>query len=210
MTCKIFTLNINNYFPEMTELTFPLMENYSNKIGGEFIQITERKFPDWGIHFEKAQIWYLMGDFNMFVDADVLIHPDFLDITKLDPNYVYLKDGYRANIKFLPNEYFRNDSRNQGISSCFICNSIINKNIWKPLDMTPDEVNENIIISKDDIKRKTYADFYQDEYLLSYNLAKYKIKYNGIDQQYIYHSYTSNDKNIKIREIKDKLKEWGI
>jgi len=213
MSCKIFTLNINNYCPELMSITTPLMKAYADRIGAEFIEIKERKFPDYHIHFEKVQIWELGKDtdWNAFFDADVLIHPTmFYDITKLNPNLVYVKDGYRANIKFHPNEYFKNDKRNQGISSCAIVSSKENHILWQPLDMTAKEIDDEIITMEENKLKGITSSFYQEEYLLSYNIAKYKINYSGMQQGYIFHSYSSNDIQTKIKELEDILKKWNI
>ena len=94
MKINIFTLNINNYCPEMMELTVPLMKNYATKIGAEFIEITERKFPDFHIHYEKLQIYELGkdSDWNVFFDGDVIVNNSMIDIRKLNPNMVLICD----------------------------------------------------------------------------------------------------------------------
>ena len=38
----IFTLSVDDYSPEITEITFPLMRYYARKIDAEFRIITER------------------------------------------------------------------------------------------------------------------------------------------------------------------------
>jgi len=205
MKNRVFTLNINNYFPELMEITIPLMEEYADKIGAEFIEIKERKFPDWHIHNEKLQIYELGKDseWNIFFDGDLLVHPKFQDLTKSEPT-IFIKDGYSNSMKYKPNKHFLNDRRNQGIASCLLASHIKYHNIWKPLDMTPDEVTDQIVGGKDE-------DYSQNEFILSYNLAKYQIPYNGLDQTYIYHSYeTDASKEIKLKEIKSILDKWQI
>jgi hypothetical protein len=194
------------------EITTPLMKRYADRIGAEFIEITERKFPEWHIHFEKTQIWELGkdADWNVFFDGDVLVHPDMFDVTKLNSKLVYLKDGYRANIKFRPNKYFIEDKRNQGISSCVIITSKENHKIWTPLNMTPIEVDNEIITTDENRRKGIESSFYQEEYLLSYNLAKYKINYSGMEQGFLFHSYLSNDVKTKIEELKKVSKQWNI
>src|ERR1700733_1320908 len=79
----VITLNINDYQPAIRSLTFPLMKSYANKIGAEFAEITERKFPDWPIVMEKFQVADVARDYDwsIFVDADALISPEFFDVT---------------------------------------------------------------------------------------------------------------------------------
>ena len=207
MKCNIYTLNINNYFPEMMEITIPLMKKYANKIGANFVEITKRKFPDWHIHYEKMQI-YELGmdcDWNIFFDGDILVNPNMYDITKLDITKILLKDGYRADIKFTD---FINDGRNMGISSWFLASSKYCHKIWTPLNITPKNATKQIITSNENKRKGINSDFYQEELALSYNLVKYNIDFNGIPENSLFHSYESNKKEEKLNEIKIKLKEW--
>ena len=212
MKINVFTLNINNYCPEMMELTVPLIKKYANKIGAEFIEITERKFQDYHIHYEKLQIYDIGkdADWNIFFDGDVIVNNSMIDIRESNPNMVLLKDGYNVDIKFLTNKYFY--KRKQGIASCFVATSKNCHNLWEPLDLTPKEISSKIIISKKDINDGLKADTPQDEYALSYNLAKYEYNYSGVPIDSMYHSYNANynDNSKKLNEIKDKLKEWNL
>lgn len=215
MSVAVYTLNIENYFPEMMEITIPLMKQYSQRIDADFIEIKERKFPDWHLVYEKLQIYELGKnyDWNIFFDGDILIHPSlFIDITKFNMNEILLKDGYRANIKFKMSpkicNVFKKDGRNMGISTDFIASSKLCHNIWKPLDMTSEEATNEIIIGdKDKLSATNNA---QDELALSFNLAKYNLKYNGIDQRFIFHPYNSISNKEKLDQIKLKLKEWKL
>src|SRR3972149_10683010 len=54
-----FLLNIDNYAPKITSLTYPLIHRYANKIGAEVFIISERKFPVWPLDYEKLQIFEL-------------------------------------------------------------------------------------------------------------------------------------------------------
>ena len=202
---NVYTLNINDYFPEMMEITVPLMKKYADKIGANFIEINRRKFPDWHIHYEKLQIYELgkEADWNIFFDGDVLVHPDTPDFTKMG-EYVFIKDGYRANIKFT-NPIILNDKRNQGISTCFISSPKQYHNIWKPLKCNPCVVDSQIIMSKENLKIGINSDFYQDEFTLSFNLTLHKIEYSGIPNGYLFHSYKSNLKEEKLKELKEIL-----
>ena len=189
------------------------MKNYANKIGAEFIEINERKFPDYSILYEKIQIYELGkdADWNIFFDGDVIVNNSMIDIRESNPNMVLLKDGYNVDIKFLTNKYFY--KRKQGIASCFVATSKKCHNLWKPLYLTPKEINSKIIISKKDINDGiTESSTPQDEYILSYNLAKYEYNFSGIPIDSMFHSYNANYNNNanKLKEIKDKLKEWNL
>jgi hypothetical protein len=41
----IFTLNIDNYAPEIRDITRPLLERYAKKIGADIYDIEDRNFP---------------------------------------------------------------------------------------------------------------------------------------------------------------------
>ena len=55
----VFTLNVGGYATEITDLTYPLMKGWCAKIGADFHVITERKFSEWPITYEKFQIYEL-------------------------------------------------------------------------------------------------------------------------------------------------------
>jgi len=211
----VYTLNINNYFPEMMKITIPLMKEYANRIGADFIEITERKFPTWHIVYEKLQI-YEIGEhynWNIFFDGDCLVNPMlFEDLTKSDINNVLVKDGYRANVKFKMtpkiSSFFEEDKRNMGLSSCFIASSKLCHNIWKPLDLTPQEAANEIIIGEH--SKESATNNAQDELALSFNLAKYHLKYSGINQNFIFHPYDSIKDKEKLKQIKTVLKKWKL
>lgn len=190
----------------MMELTIPLMKMYADRIKADFIEIKERKFPTFHPVYEKLQI-YSLGkgcDWNIFFDGDLLVNPAFFDdITKLDPDRVYLKDGYKADIKFKIKL-----EGNQGIAACFVASSKSCHNIWKPLNMTSEEaISEIIIGDKDKLSPTNNA---QDELALSMNLAKYHIKFSGVNQKYLFHPYESVSNEEKLKQIKTKLKEWRL
>ena len=212
MKINVYTLNINNYFPELMEITIPFMKKYAHKIGAEFIEINERKFPNYHIHYEKMQIYELGKDvdWNIFFDGDLLVNNSMFDISKSDNNTILLKDGFNVDIKFTMNKYFYFDKRKQGISGCFIATPKKCHNIWENLDLSPKEINSKIIVSGNDLNRGIDASFYQEEYVLSYNLAKYKYNFNGVKKDDMFHSYESNTRDIKLNEIKQKIKEWNL
>ena len=84
MKKTLFTLNINNYEPDITALTFPLMKRYAEKIEADFHVITERKITTTEFAgLEKFQIYELgremKNDWNIFVDpdaADIVFNAD--------------------------------------------------------------------------------------------------------------------------------------
>ena len=70
----------NDFFPELWKFTYPLLERYAKKIDASLNIITTKKYPEWHPNYEKLQVYEYgkNSDANFLVDADVLIHPDFL------------------------------------------------------------------------------------------------------------------------------------
>ena len=48
----IHVVNINNFFPELFALTYPTVKAYAERCGYMINLITERKFPDYPLHYE--------------------------------------------------------------------------------------------------------------------------------------------------------------
>src|SRR5215212_8392424 len=146
MTKKtIYLLNIGNYEPEITALTYPSIHRYATKIGAAVHVITQRKFPDWPVTCEKLQIYELgtqhRNDWNIYIDSDTLIHPDLFDITEHLPKDTVLNyHNDFAGPRWAVDDYFRRDGR--WISTCgwFTIASDWCLDLWRPLDdLTPDE-----------------------------------------------------------------------
>ena len=92
----LHVLNINDFFPELFALTYPTIRAYAEKHGFMLNVITERKFLDYPINYEKMQV-YKDGegaDYNLLCDADMLIHPHFPDIAEIvKPENVAFNDN---------------------------------------------------------------------------------------------------------------------
>jgi hypothetical protein len=221
----IFTLNIGSYEPAITQLTYPFIQNYADKIGADFHIITERKFPQWPVTYEKLQIYELgreMGnDWNIYIDSDALIHPDLFDITEHLPKDTVLHNGNDlVGNRWKVDDYFRRDGR--WISSCdwFTVASSWNLDLWKPLDdLTMEQAIANIRPINIEKAAGITADHLIDDYTLSRNIAKYGLKFKNLitllrelgqpDFNYLYHQYTigSVEKLIQICGVIDT---WGI
>ena len=81
----LFTLDIDDYEPEVKKVTFPLMSHWAHKIGAEFVPITVRKFPTWPVVYEKMQI-HERGrgyDWVLYLDADAMVYPETPDWTAM-------------------------------------------------------------------------------------------------------------------------------
>jgi len=141
----VFLLNVGNYAPEITALTYPWIERYAAKIGAAVHTITERRFPDWDVDYEKLQIYALIRqlevDFALYLDSDALVHPELPDLSAFTPRDTVAHNGSDFGaIRWRDDAYFRRDGRR--IGSCNWCTMAWAdcRDLWRPLDdLTPAE-----------------------------------------------------------------------
>lgn len=177
MKKALVTLDIN-YNQDITNITYPYMRKYAEKIGADFIIINQRKFPHLSPNMEKFQL-YEIGenyDWTIFIDADALIHPNCPDLTEL-----YNKDCVIFNrydyypFRFKYNNYSRRDKRNIGACTWVCAFSDWTRHAWKPHenpeqflgDINPMDLEKNFGYTSKHIL---------DDYLVSRNIAKYGLK----------------------------------
>lgn len=222
MKKTLYTLNINNFMPELTEVTFKWMDIYAKKIGAKFEIITERKFPDMPPNYEKFQIYELNkkngDDWSIFFDADAIIHPDCVDwtiFTGKDTVIGYDKDF--ANIRWRYDKYFERDGRNIGCGTWFMAVSDLTSDLWHPLeDMTYEEALSNVIpVVNERVDIGLKPEHLIDDYLTSRNVAKYGLKFETVNnivakyklpEYFLYHNYTMSkeEKTLFIKNLVDK------
>lgn len=223
----IFTLVVDNYAPEIRELTFPLLKAYADKIGADFYVITERKFPDWPPVYEKLQIYELgqqmQNDWNIYIDADALIHPDLVDFTVVIPKDTVMHHGNDfAPIRWRYDRFFMRDGRHIGSGNWFTIGSDWCIELWKPLDdLTFEEAQKNIFPTVDeDQSGVVIGSHLIDDYTLSRNIAKYGLKFTTVRKlmpqfgfpegtPFFWHAYTIPIES-KVEEMKKVLKGWKL
>lgn len=218
----LFLLNIDNYEPEITAITYPFIYRYAEKIGADVRIITERKFPDFPVVYEKLQIHELGkgNDWNIYFDSDALIHPDMFDITEhISKDTVIHNGNDLAGNRWKIDNYFRRDGRM--ISSCnwFTIASDWCLDLWQPLDIPLAEALDNIQPINVEVKAGITREHLIDDYTLSRNIAKYGLKFKtmigllkelGQDNfNYTWHQYTMSPKE-KLKELKEVVKKWEI
>jgi hypothetical protein len=204
----IYTLNINNYMPELCKITIPTIQAYADRIGATFIIITERKFPKWPITYEKMQLFKLTKDneWSFFIDADTIIGPHLKDLTELIPTHkIGIHMAYDAN-KHLPNDYYMiKDRRNIGVVTNFMLVHQTMHKIWTPLE-------ENVQKALHRLRTVDASNHIVDEYCISRNMARYGISHIGIipfcKKQFLHLSATVENNNvlIKARAFLEKCK----
>ena len=219
----IFTLNVNDYSPEITALTYPLLEGYAKKIGADFHIISERKHPDFPPVYEKLQIYDLAremeNDWNLYIDSDAVIHPDIPDWTNfLDKDTIAHNGTDNATIRWKYDRYFWRDGRHIGSCNWFAMASDWCVELWKPLDITLAEAVANINLTNKERTTVLTPDHLIDDYALSRNIAKYGLKVKTIaDIQkecnvpggFHWHEYTLTVED-KVAKMKKLLKDWNL
>jgi hypothetical protein len=167
---NVFVLNIGDYRPDLMRYTLPTIERYAEKIGANLGVIMIRAYPDAPISMEKLQVHGLGAgaEWNILVDADTMIHPDTPDFTKGDPSQVRFAMGTDVRQMFPYHPYFQRCGHFQGIAGNFIVSSNLTHDLWEPwADWKP-------------LLEKLQRKFNIDEYILSLNLAKYGLRFDGL------------------------------
>jgi len=182
----LFTLATRGWQPEITELTFPLLKLYARKIGAEFVVIEDRKFPDWPAAYEKMQIYELGrgNDYNVYIDADALVHPETPDITNLIGFDQVMHNGCDfAPIRWRYDDYFRRDGRNIGSCNWLAVAGRYCLDLWRPIDdMTCKETAANIFPTVEE--QLTVKDSVNliDDYAVARNIARFGLKFTTVEE----------------------------
>jgi hypothetical protein len=222
----LFTLCVDGYAPEITALTFPLMRRYADKIGADFHVITERKFPDYPPVFEKLQIHTLgrdMGnDWNIYVDADALIHPDLFDFTEhLSKDTVFHNGSDPASIRWRFDDYFRRDGRNIGSCNWFTAASDWCLDLWRPPEEPLEDLVANISLIRQEVESGVMRPSHLiDDYVLSRNIARFGLKFETMrsmmtrlhmnpDASFLHHTYTDTHEK-KAEGLLKVLEAWKL
>ena len=216
----LHVLNINDFFPELFALTYPTIKAYADRTGFTINLITERKFPDYPINYEKMQVYEdgKNAEVNILCDADMLIHPEFPDVTEfLKRDSIAFNDNYNISVKYQVDKirYFMRDGRDVGIATNFVVSSDWTHDVWEPLSLSQKDI--------EDLAKKENTDtggaegrgwgHYADEFALSYNMAKYGLKYTGVTWEdwmrpWLVHTGTGNE-NEALQIARTTLEEWS-
>lgn len=224
----IYTLNINRDYPqEITSLTYPLFKQYAHKIEADFYEITERKFPDFPITYEKCQIYELgkehKNDWNIFLDCDTLVHPDCPDWTDyLRKDTVAHHAHDLANVRWKYDGVFWRDGRNIGSATwcCFASDWCLD--LFKPLDdITLEDAIARIFPLKIERDIGMIPQKLIEDYVFSRNIARYGLKFTTLRILYpilglqegalLWHMYLVSSLEEKKVLLERQLKEvWRI
>ncbi len=223
MKKTLYTLNIGGYAPELTALTFPLLRLWAKKIGADFCPITERRWPDRDMCYEKLQIYYLgreaENDWNIYIDADALVHPDTPDPTVfMSKDTVANWDTDLAPIRWKSDQYFQRDGRHIGCADFMVIASDLCLDFWHPLDIPYDEAVSNIQPIMKEIRAGVTAEHLIDDYTCSRNVAKFGLKYTTFRQElakhghgeseFIFHPFPVETVEEKVKLATETLARW--
>lgn len=182
----VWTLNIDNYAPEICQLTYPLLLAYARKIGADFRIIDMRQFPGMPAVYEKLQIFTLGqdSDWNIYIDSDAVIFPDMIDVTERVPKDTVVHYGRdHASNRWRYDDYFRRDGRDIGSCNWFAAASNWCLDLWHPLDdISLSQALENIRpIVTERMAGITPAHLI-DDYTLSRNIARFGLKLKTVHE----------------------------
>ena len=225
MRKTLYLLNIGNYAPELTDLTYPHIAFYARKIGAEIYPITERKFPAWDLDYEKLQIHELAedrgDDWSIYLDSDALVHPELPDVTALIPRDTVAHNGADfAGIRWRYDEYFWRDGRNIGSCNWLAIASSWCRDLWRPLDdLTFEQAVANITVTVEERHTNVSREHLVSDYALSRNIARFGLKFvtlNALwpkiglgDANFFFHEYTVTLEE-KIDHIRKTIEGWRL
>lgn len=180
----IYTIRINDYAPELTDLTFPLMRHWASKIGARVEVIDKRLFEPWPISFEKFQTPMRALDAHAewayTVDADTLIHPDWFAVHEVIGKDTVAHNGKDFNpIRWTQDKYFRRDARYIGSCSWFtVASDWCYEDLWHFPEQSYEETLAAIHPTGGEMGSGLIPkEHLCDDYTLSRNIARFGLKY---------------------------------
>jgi hypothetical protein len=161
------------------------------------------------------------NDWNIYIDSDTMIHPDFFDVTNhLSKDTVCHNGSDLMGNRYREDRFHYRDGRH--ISSCnwFAIASDWCIELWKPLDdLTLEEALNNITPTVNERNTVITREHLIDDYVLGRNIAKYGLKFTTVreihqkmglgDAGYLWHQYTMTPEE-KVIKMKEVLKTWGL
>jgi hypothetical protein len=84
----VLTIAIGDAWRALGQVTHPLMREYAARVGADFRAITEPSGERWGPHWEKLQIYNILGreyDRVIYLDTDCVLRPDCPDLFEVVP-----------------------------------------------------------------------------------------------------------------------------
>lgn len=189
----VVTMCLNNWEPEITKLTFPLMKHYAKKIGADFWHIDQRKYPNCPIGYERFQIYDVHDNYDwvLQIDADACIHPDMPDMTALvNKDTIFISKPDHSAKRFISDKYFYRDGRFTSVPGFFTVTSDWCKDFWQlPNDLTPEEAISKVTPCEHEWgrwdKKVVDGSHLIVDYIWSRNVARYGLKYKTFQEVFV-------------------------
>ncbi len=145
----------------------------------------------------------MQNDWNFYIDADALVHPETPDMTQLIPRDTVAHCGCdMAAIRWKYDRFFQRDGRHIGSCNWCALASDLCIELWKPIDdLTPQQCAENILPTVDEVLSTVKTSWNLiDDYAIGRNIAKYGLKFlpfveifkrTGLENSFFFwHQYT--------------------
>ncbi len=201
----VVTLDIN-YPRDITDLTFPYMQEYAKNIGADFQVITERKYTDLPIPMEKFQLYDLCEDFDwtIFLDADCLINPNTLDFSKVVENNIVIVSEYLDIFNSNDPQFKTKNVINQYNLDLhapwhFLAFHVSQKNVVRPWE-NPLQYKHHINITNGMIKNNKPQEWHLDEFLLATNIVKYGISTVSLKDDFPHTTISHNGNYLNLQQ----------
>jgi hypothetical protein len=187
----IHTVAIDGWFPELCEITIPLIKAWASRIGADFNLISAANFDGFPPNYEKFQIWRAGKEYewNIYLDADMIVDPDRTrDPTTQEPGFFYYESSILdPALSYRRHPYFLRDGRNFGVSDCFLATSSCVHDLWLPLEMTPGEAKQHI---------RGGDERMISELAINLNVARFGLKgFGSLGPIVHFHLQTTDDRN---------------
>lgn len=74
----VLTISVGDAYQKMAEITHPSIKKYAEKIGADFLNLSEKKIAQTTPHWEKFQIFDLLSKYNriLYLDTDLIVRED--------------------------------------------------------------------------------------------------------------------------------------
>ncbi len=217
MKKAVITLNIGRaYEPNIVDMTYPFMRYWADKIHADFLEITERKFPEWPAAYEKLQVAEIGKgyDWTIFLDADTLWYPDNPDWTELVKKDTVVHYGWDFSLlRFDSDPYFLRDGRHVGTPGwCTMASDWTRDDLYTPLSMPPEVAASRIHPIVAEAQRRIGPEHLIDDYCLSRNIARFGLRVETVTNlvqthklggYWAFHNFflTAEDKTLAMRAL---------
>jgi len=209
----LVTLDIN-YPKEITDLTFPYMDQYAKNIGAEFVILKERKYPNLPITQEKFQLYDIDADYIIFLDADTLINPNSFDLTTaVSDDIVIVSEYLNPHNQFWPNNILGKYTLDTHFNAYCLVFSKKCKNCVEPWQSPLDfekyiKIQESHRIYELINSKAIKKAWFLDEFFISLNIIKYGLSTVSLKQDFMYNNivaHTTGTIDKKVKMLKENI-----